>query len=96
MENEDGKPATVWNSSDAIRAEIAGDENSQDKNHIVFQEMNRRILSDSKAGVHKRCVMFLTPPQTVIERDNKRSRSVGASVNDKFLRSFNCPYWYKG
>lgn len=108
-------------SSDAIRAEIAGDENSQDKNHIVFQEMNKRILSDLKAGysciydatnmnrkrrmnflknipagVHKSCVMFLTPPQTVIERDDKRSRSVGASVIDKFLRSFNCPYWYEG
>lgn len=68
-------------------AKLAGYENSQDKNHSVFQEMNKRILSDLKAGysciydatnmnrkrrmnflknipagVHKSCVMFLTPP----------------------------------
>lgn len=42
----------VVHSSDALRKELYGDENVQDKNGELFQELHRRIKTDLKNGVN--------------------------------------------
>lgn len=43
-------PNTIIHSSDAIRAEILGDENRQDQQELVFQTLHERVLSDLANG----------------------------------------------
>lgn len=45
-----GLPDTVIHSSDAIRAEILGDESIQDKQDLVFQTLHNRVLQDLSNG----------------------------------------------
>lgn len=59
----------VIHSSDAIRAEILGDENRQDQQDLVFQTLHERVLRDLADGVdvvydatnldYKRCMGFV-------------------------------------
>lgn len=43
-------PNTIIHSSDAIRAEILGDENRQDQQELVFQTLHERVLNDLANG----------------------------------------------
>lgn len=45
-----GSKDTICLSSDALRKELFGDENVQDKNSIVFEEMHRRTIKALKDG----------------------------------------------
>lgn len=43
-------PNTIIHSSDAIRAELLGDENRQDQQDLVFQTLHERVLNDLASG----------------------------------------------
>lgn len=43
-------PDTIIHSSDAIRAEILGDENRQDQQELVFQTLHERVFRDLRNG----------------------------------------------
>ena len=62
--------------------------------------VNRRrrigFLKNIPENIRKVCVLFLVPPVVCRNRDAERSRTVGTTVIDKFLRSFHIPYWYEG
>lgn len=46
--------------------------------------------------VHKKCLLFVVSVDELSRRDASRSRTVGSSVIEKMLRSFECPYYYEG
>lgn len=109
-------------SSDAIRAEILGNENDQSKNPEVFKVLHERVIHLLRAGgkivydatnlsakrrtnflktikhidCRKVCVVFATPIEMCVERDSKRSRSVGRNIILKQLKQFEMPHKYEG
>ena len=62
--------------------------------------MSRRkrsnFLKNAPENIRRVCVLFLTIPEICQKRDGKRSRTVGNRVIDRYLRNFQCPYWYEG
>lgn len=113
-------PNTEIISSDAIRLELFGDENSQIDNKKVFDvyykrandllyegkdiildstnvsfKDRKRIFTDLKEAWVK-AIVFNTPREECIKRDQERGRSVGVGVIDKMISRFVCPQYYEG
>ena len=83
-------PNAVVHSSDAIRAEVLGDENDQTQQDLVFQTLHKRVLQDLVDG--KDVVIYATPIITQDISYNTRDLVIDLGNSVPHPDRLNCPY----